>query len=90
MGGRGCHDDEPVIMTPPIENDSKELKAAVAAEMKSLNGPFPRDKVVVSGCSVMKRMVIDYGDLQRRTRVVKDIKYEWVLSNTSFDNLVFR
>ena len=54
-------------MTPPIENGPKELKTAAAAEMKSLNGPCPRDKVVVRGCSVMKRMVIDYGDLQRRT-----------------------
>ena len=67
MGGRVCHDDGPVIMTPPIENGPKELKTAAAAEMKSLNGPCPRDKVVVRGCSVMKRMVIDYGDLQRRT-----------------------
>ena len=45
-----------------------------AAEMKSLNGPCPRDTVVVRGCSVMKRMVIDYGDLRRRIRSAKDDK----------------
>ena len=56
---RGAEKGEPVIVTPPNETYSKGLQAAAAAEMKSLNGPCSRDTVNVSGCSALKRLVID-------------------------------
>ena len=59
-------------MTPPIEAYSKELQAAAAAELKSLNGPCPRDTVNVTDCSAVKRMVIDYGDLRQRIRAARE------------------
>ena len=71
---QGAKKGEPVIVTPPIEAYSKELQAAAAAEMKSLNGPCPRDTVNVSDCSALKRLVIDYGDLRQRIRAAKDEK----------------
>ena len=58
-------------MTTPIEDYSKELQAAAAAEMKAIPGPCPRDTINVSGCSALKRLVIDYGDLRQRMRSVK-------------------
>ena len=73
---KGAEKGEPVIVTPPIEAYSKELRDAAAAEMKALNGPCPRDTVNVSGCSALKRLVIDYGDLRQRIRAAKDEKRE--------------
>lgn len=64
---RGAKKGEPVIVTPPIEAYSNDVQAAAAAEMKALAGPCPRD-TVVGDCSVLKRMVIDYGDLRQRIR----------------------
>ena len=52
---KGAERGEPVIVTPPIEDYSKELHAAAAAEMKSLNGPFPRDTVNVVNCLAVKQ-----------------------------------
>ena len=71
MGRRVCHDGGPVIVTPQIEDYSKELQAA-AAEMKAIPGPCPRDTLNVSDCSAPKRLVIDYGDLRQRIRAAKD------------------
>ena len=68
---RGAEKGESVMVTPPIEAYSKELQAAIA-EMKSLNGPFPRDTVNVVNCSAVKRMVIDYGDLRQRIRAARE------------------
>ena len=71
MGGywhyKGAKKGEPVIVTPPIEDYSKAVQATAAAEMKAISGPCPRD-TVVGDCSVLKRMVIDYGDLRQRIR----------------------
>ena len=67
---KGAEKGEPVIVTPPIEGYSEELQNAAAAEMKALAGPCPRD-TVVGDCSVLKRMVIDYGDLRQRIRAAK-------------------
>ena len=68
---QGAKKGEPVIVTPPIEAYSKELQDAAAAEMKSLNGPCPRDTVNVTYCSAVKRMLIDYGDLRQRIRAAR-------------------
>ena len=67
---KGAKKGAPVIMTPPIEAYYKVQDAAVA-EMKSLNGPCPRDTVNVSDCSALKRLVIGYGDLRQRIRAAK-------------------
>ena len=64
---RGAKMGEPVIVTPPIEAYSNDVQAAAAAEMKALNAPCPRD-TLVDDCSVLRRMVIDYGDLRQRIR----------------------
>ena len=68
----GVRKGEPVIVTPPFEAYSKERQAATAAEMKTLNGPCPRDTVIGANCSGVKRMVIDYGDLRQRTRAARE------------------
>ena len=59
-------------MTPPIEDYSKELQAAAAAEMKAIPGPCSRDTVNVTDCSAVKRMVIDYGHLRQRIRAARE------------------
>ena len=69
---KGAEKGEPVIVTPPIEDYSKQLQAAAAAAMKSLSGPCPRDTVIVANCSAVKRMVIDYGDLRQRIRAARE------------------
>ena len=69
---RGAEKGEPVIVTPPIEDYSKELQDAAAAEMKAIPGPCPRDTVNVSDCSALKRLVIDYGDLRQRIRAARE------------------
>ena len=69
---KGAEKGEPVIVAPPIEDYSKEPRPAAAAEMKSLNGPCPRDTVNVTNCSAVKRMVIDYGDLRQRIRGARE------------------
>mgnify|MGYP001187221811 CR=1 FL=1 len=69
---QGAEKGEPVIVTPQIKAYSKELQAAAALETKSLNGPCPRDTLNGSGCSALKRLVIDYGDLLQHIRAVKD------------------
>ena len=68
---KGAKKGEPVIVTPPIEDYSKELQAA-AAEMKAIPDPCPRDTVNVSGCSALKRLVIEYGDLRQRIRAARE------------------
>ena len=69
---KGAEKGEPVIVTPPIENYSKELQAAAAVDMKAIPDPCPRDTVNVSGCSALKRLVIDYGDLRQRIRAARE------------------
>ena len=69
---RGAEKGEPVIVTPPIEDYSKELQDAAAAEMKAIPGPCSRDTMNFSDCSALKRLVIDYADLRQRIRAAKD------------------
>ena len=69
---KGAEKGEPVIVTPPIEDYSKELQAAAAAEMKAIPDPCPRDTVNVSDCSALKRLVIDFGDLRQRIRAARE------------------
>ena len=80
---KGAEKGEPTLVTPPIETYSKELQDAAAAERKALNGPCPRDTVNVSDCSALKRLVIDYGDLQQRIRAAKVEKLGRLLSHFS-------
>ena len=69
---RGAEKGKTVIVIPPIEDYSKELQAAAAAEMKAIPGPCPQDTVNVSDCSALKRLVIDYGDLRQRMRAARE------------------
>ena len=69
---KGAEKGEPVIVTPPNEAYSKELQAAAAVEMLAISGPCPQDTVNASGCSALKRLVIDYGDLRQRIRAARE------------------
>ena len=64
---------EPVIVTPPIEAHSNDVQAAATEGMKSIADPCPRDTVVVTVCSAVKRLVKDYGDL----RMKRTDDYDW-------------
>lgn len=68
---KGATKGEPVIVTPPNEVFSKDVQAAAAVDMKALAGPCTRD-TVVGDCSVLKRLVIDYGDLRQRIRAARE------------------
>jgi hypothetical protein len=47
------------------------VQALAADELDRLGPPCGRTDIV-KDCSVVHRMVIDYGDLRRRIRVAKD------------------
>ena len=68
---KGAEKGEPVIVTPPIEDYSKELQAVAAAEVKSLNGPCSWDTVIVANCSAVKRLV-NYGSLRQQIRAARE------------------
>jgi len=59
-------------VTTPIEDYSKALQAAAAAEMKAIPGPCPRDTVNDTDCSAVKRIVIGYGDLRQQIRAARE------------------
>ena len=63
---------ELVIVTPPIEDYSKELQATAAAEVKAIADPCPRDTVNITACSAVVRLVIDYGSLRQRKRAARE------------------
>ena len=69
---QGAKQGEPVIITPPIEAYSKERQAAATAEMKAISDSCPRDTFNVTGCSAVKRMAIDHGDLRQRIRAARE------------------
>ena len=69
---KGAEKGEPVIVTPPIEAYSKELQDAATAEMRAIPSPCPRDTVNASGCTALKRLVIDYGDLRQPIRAARE------------------
>ena len=62
---------EPVVVTPDIEDYSEGVQALAADELDRLGPPCGRTDIV-KDCSVIHRMVIDYGDLRRRIRAAKD------------------
>ena len=62
---------EPQIVTPDIEDYSDGVQALAADELDRLGPPCGRTDIV-KDCSVIHRMVIDYGDLRRRIRAAKD------------------
>ena len=62
---------EPQIVTPDIEDYSDGVQALAADELDRLGPPCGRTDIA-KDCSVVHRMVIDYGDLRRRIRVAKD------------------
>ena len=62
---------EPVMVTPDIEDYSEGVQTLAADELGRLGPPCGRTDIV-KDCSVVHRMVIDYGDLRRRIRAAKD------------------
>ena len=62
---------EPQIVTPDIEDYSDGVQALAADELDRVGPPCGRTDIV-KGCSVVHRMVIDYGDLRRRIRAAKE------------------
>ena len=62
---------EPQIVTPDLEEYSDGVQALTADELDRLGPPCGRTDIV-KDCSVVHRMVIDYGDLRRRIRAAKD------------------
>ena len=62
---------EPQIVTPDIEDYSDAVQALAADELDRLGPPCGRTDIA-KDCSVVHRMVIDYGDLRRRIRAAKD------------------
>lgn len=64
---------EPVIVTPTIEEYAHEVQALAAIELDRLGEPCARD-VVVSDCSALARLVMDYGTLRKQIRAAKEIE----------------
>ena len=62
---------EPVVVTPDLEDYSEGVQALAADELRRLEPPCDRDGVA-KDCSVVHRMIIDYGDLRRRILASKD------------------
>lgn len=61
---------EPIIVTPPITEYSEEVMSRAADELENAKNPCARD-LVTDNCSVLSRMVIDYGDLRAKIRAAK-------------------
>ena len=61
---------EPQIGAPDIEDYNDGVQALAADELDRLGPPCGRTDIV-KDCSVVHRMVIDYGDLRRRIRAAK-------------------
>ncbi len=67
----GKEKGEPVIVTPDIEDYSESVQALAADEISKLDPPCGRQETP-KNCSVIHRMIIDYGDLRRRIRAAND------------------
>lgn len=63
----GCAAGSSDLTLPPLQHYSEDLQAAAAAEIRLMPPPCPPD-TAFSGCSAVKRLVIDYGDLRARIR----------------------
>ena len=61
---------DPVVVTPDLEDYSDGVQAIASAELKRLEPPCSSIEVVKE-CSVIHRMIIDYGDLRRKIRASK-------------------
>ncbi len=61
---------EPVIVTPPIVEYSKDIQSKAADELDKLSHACPRD-VVTPDCSALSRMIADYGTLRQKIRAAQ-------------------
>ncbi len=61
---------EPVIVTPPIVEYSKDIQSRAADELDKLSHACPRD-VVTPDCSALSRMIADYGTLRQKIRAAQ-------------------
>ena len=61
---------DPVIVTPPIVEYSKDIQSKAADELDKLSHACPRD-VVTPDCSALSRMIADYGTLRQKIRAAQ-------------------
>jgi hypothetical protein len=61
----GCSRAGSDLVLPTLPHYSEGFQRWAAAELQGLQPPCPAD-AVLPGCSAVKRLVIDYGDLRAR------------------------
>lgn len=59
----------PSNVTPPVVEYSAGFQAHAATELERSGPPCPRD-VVITGCSAVHRLVIDFKDMRDKTRAL--------------------
>jgi hypothetical protein len=57
------------FVLPPVGPYSAEVQTKAADELDAMGPPCPHD-VVITGCSAVHRMIIDYKDMRDRTRAI--------------------
>jgi len=57
------------VVVPAIPDYAAEVQALAAEELQRLGPPCPRDRLK-PGCSAVRLMMDDYGDLRERLRAV--------------------
>lgn len=73
----GCSPARPstkLIVAPAVVPYSDGVQKEAAAEMAEMGPPCPRD-AVFGGCSAVKRMVIDFGDMREQARALRNGKH---------------
>ena len=63
------------IVTPDIVEYTPEVQAEAKRELDLMGPPCPRD-AVFGGCSVVKRMIKDFGWMRDQTRALKNLVIE--------------
>ena len=60
-------------IAPALVRYAPEVQARAAAELGQLGPPCPRSRVVL-GCSAVRLMMGDYGDLRARVRAIRGVR----------------
>lgn len=58
-------------VTPTIVEYNQPFQSKAADELQAMQPPCALD-VILPGCSVVHRMVLDYGDLRNRVRAIRN------------------
>lgn len=64
------------LVAPTIPNYAAEVQARAAEELDRLGPPCPRDRIT-PGCSAVRLMMDDYGELRARIRAVGMAQKSW-------------